>query len=306
MSRRTASLDLSIDLDADLEGPRVADGKPLLLDPRSIRASRWANRHEKSFEGEAFEELKSEIRDAGGNVQPIKIRPLEKPAGEVRYEIVFGHRRHRACLELGLDVAAVVEEVGDPQLWVQMERENRGRANLSAWEQGMMYQRALDAGLFPSLRQLAAAIGRDQGDVSKAIAIASLPSEVVAAFNSPHEIRFADAKPLKDAVAQAPDVVAAKAKELAKVEERHAATVLQQLTQAAKDTVGSSNTVGLDAPEATSRPAKGRTVKGRSMSAERRFKAGGRPVVIARKAVRTACGIWSTRSMRVFHLVSGA
>ncbi|MCC2635182.1 MAG: hypothetical protein K0S48_3068 [Ramlibacter sp.] len=32
----------------------------------------------------------------------------------------------------------------------------------------------------------------------------------------------------------------------------------------------------------------------------------GRPVVMARKALRTACGIWSTRSMRVFHLVRGA
>ena len=31
----------------------------------------------------------------------------------------------------------------------------------------------------------------------------------------------------------------------------------------------------------------------------------GRPVVMARKALRTAWGIWSTRSMVVFHLVSG-
>ncbi|CFP65337.1 Uncharacterised protein [Bordetella pertussis] len=31
----------------------------------------------------------------------------------------------------------------------------------------------------------------------------------------------------------------------------------------------------------------------------------GRPVVMARKAARTAPGIWSARSMVVFHLVSG-
>jgi hypothetical protein len=60
---------------------RVADGKPLKLDPRSIRPSTWANRHEASFESAEFEELKAEIADAGGNVQPIKVRPLATPDG---------------------------------------------------------------------------------------------------------------------------------------------------------------------------------------------------------------------------------
>lgn len=231
---RTASLDLSIDLDADLEGPRVADGKPLLLDPASIRASRWANRHEASFAGEAFEELKAEIQNAGGNVQPIKVRPTSDPNGAERYEIVFGHRRHRACLELGLKVAAVVEEVGDQQLWAQMERENRSRANLSAWEQGMMYQRALDAGLFPNMLALSKAIGRSPGDVSAAVAIVNLPGDVVAAFESPKDIRFRDAKPLKDAVAKAPEAVAQAAKALAAAPQaRPAQEVVKALADAA-------------------------------------------------------------------------
>ena len=296
---KTARLDLG-DLDAPLERATVSDGKALLLDPKTIRVSRWVNRHATSFEDANFEELKAEIQSAGGNVQPIKVRPASDPVGAERYEIVFGHRRHRACLELGLKVAAVVEEVDDQVLWSQMERENRSRTPLSAWEQGMMYQRALDAGLFPSLRQLAAAIGRDQGDVSKAITVANLPDDVVAAFNSPHEIRFADAKPLKDAVAQAPAAVAATAKELAKAGERPAAKVLQALTQAAKGGVGSSNTLAeaevqgsetggvgssntpvQDASADTAKLGKTKAVKPASAASERRFKAGGRSVVIA-------------------------
>jgi ParB family chromosome partitioning protein len=279
---RTASLDLSIDLDADLEGPRVADGKPLLLNPKTVRASRWVNRHQSSFEDANFEELKAEIRSAGGNVQPIKVRPLKKePAGEVLYEIVFGHRRHRACLELGLEVAAVVEEVGDQQLWAQMERENRARANLSAWEQGMMYVRALESGLFPSMLALARAIGRSQGDVSNAIAIARLPDEVVAAFGSPREIRFSDAKVLKDAVAQAPEAVMEVAKELAAGDSMPAPQVLKRLTDAAQEGVRSSNPPAQDAGAGAAKPAKGRAGKATSATSERRFKAGGCPVVIA-------------------------
>ena len=81
------------------------------MDPRLIAPSRWANRHPDAFEGPEFEQLRREIEDAGGNVQPIKIRPItdgRTAEGGARYEIVFGHRRHRACLDLGLPVLAVV------------------------------------------------------------------------------------------------------------------------------------------------------------------------------------------------------
>ncbi len=276
---RTASLDLSIDLDAALEGPRVADGKPLLLDPRTVRASRWVNRHATSFEGADFEELKAEIQSAGGNVQPIKVRPLKDPAGEARYEIIFGHRRHRACLEIGLEVAAVVEEVGDQQLWAQMERENRARANLSAWEQGMMYVRALESGLFPSMLALARAIGRDQGDVSKAIAIARLPSEVVGAFASPRDIRFSDAKDLKDAVAQAPEAVVEAAKALKQGEPQPAATVVRVIKAAAAKGVGSSNPPTPKASVPVAKQPAEKSEQG-AASLDRRLKIAGKPVVI--------------------------
>ena len=115
------------------------------LDPQSVRASGWANRHEDSYRDPGFLALKADIAAAGGNVQPIKVRPrpagvpgvgLSNPpagqpaaaeAGAAMYEIVFGHRRHRACLELGLPVSAMVEDLAEQQMFVQMERENRAR-----------------------------------------------------------------------------------------------------------------------------------------------------------------------------------
>lgn len=210
------------------------------LDPERIRVSAWANRHADSFADAAFEALKSEISAAGGNVQPIKVRPvgsaavgqgrgvgpsnpldLSNAAGsgagggaELDYEIVFGHRRHRACLELGLPVLAMVEPIGEQDLFVQMERENRARKDLSAWEQGMMYARALDGGLYPSNRQLAAAIGRDLGDVGKALALARLPQAVVEAFASPLDLQYRWAKPLGDAQQRDPEGLVSRAREI--------------------------------------------------------------------------------------------
>jgi ParB family chromosome partitioning protein len=214
----TASIDLSEELfDLDALGVERAapTGTPLKLDAGCIRPSRWANRHEASFDSPEFQELKAEIQDASGNVQPIKVRPLPKPDGEVRYEVVFGHRRHRACLELGLQVSVVVEEMDDRRLWTDMERENRARANLSPWELGRSYKRALDAGLFPSMRALGEAIGRNSSGVTYAVTIANLPDEVVSAFASPADIQFRYAKDLRDAVAKAPAEVCAVARSLA-------------------------------------------------------------------------------------------
>lgn len=196
------------------------------LDPRCIRPSVWANRHAASFEGPDFATLKEEIAAAGGNVQPIKVRPIVQGAVGVGpsnppdvsdgylYEIVFGHRRHRACLELGIPVLSMVEVVDEHALFVAMERENRARKDLSAWEQGMMYARALDAGLYASNRQLSAAIGRDLGDVGKALALARLPKAVVDAFASPLDLQFRWAKLLNDAQQKDPDGLLARAKAL--------------------------------------------------------------------------------------------
>jgi ParB family chromosome partitioning protein len=193
------------------------------LDAAAIQPSRWANRHELSMAGPDFDALKQDIQAAGGNVQPIKVRPVgpvergvgpSNPPGSAAYEIVYGHRRHRACLELGLPVLAAIEPVSEQQLFVEMERENRARKDLSAWEQGCMYARALDAGLYPSNRQLAMAIGRDLGDVGKAITLARLPQVVVDVFQSPMDLQFRWAKPLADLQQRDPDALVVRAKAL--------------------------------------------------------------------------------------------
>lgn len=214
------------------------------LDPRLVRPSAWANRHAASFEGPDFAALKDEIAAANGNVQPIKVRPLQSAPGAAEgvgrsnptdgvfplYEIVFGHRRHRACLELGIPVLAMVAPVNEQELFVAMERENRARKDLSAWEQGMMYARALDAGLYASNRQLAAAIGRDLGDVGKALSLARLPKAVVDAFSSPLDLQFRWAKLLNDAQQKDPDGLMARAKALAaRTEALTAKQVLERL-----------------------------------------------------------------------------
>lgn len=183
-----------------------------LLDASKVRASKWANRHDTSFENQAFRELKAEIESAGVNIQPIRVRPIQ---GDVDFfEIIFGHRRHQACLQLGICVSAIVEDMDDKSLFAAMDRENRARLDLTPYEQGEMYRRALDDGLFPSLRSLALALGVDAGNASKAIAIARLPTQVLAAFERPTQIQFRWGAELNAAMQKDPDGVISRAKEI--------------------------------------------------------------------------------------------
>ncbi len=162
------------------------------LDPKAVVPSRWANRHAASFDTAKFASLKADVESAGGNVQAILVRPIEGG----NYEIVFGHRRHRACLELGIPVLAAIYTgpLSDLDLFAMMDRENRERDDLSPYEQGATYRRALDEHLYPSQRRLAEALGVSHTWVGKTLVVADLPGAVVECFRNPLDIQHRHAE----------------------------------------------------------------------------------------------------------------
>lgn len=230
-------------LNAEVDKLKLQIGEQF-LDPRQIVLTRWADRHPDSFASAAFVEFKQEIANAGGNVQPIKVRPIRSASADggegARFELVYGSRRTRACLELEIPVRAVIDEnVDDQALYIQMQRENRGRSNLSAWEQGVSYHRALQEGLFPSARRLAEQIGFDHSNVAKALRVAELPQEIVGAFPSPVEIQFRWAVALDKAYQQDPDGVLASTRKLtSRFPRPSAAEVFRALTESSVRTGG--------------------------------------------------------------------
>jgi ParB family chromosome partitioning protein len=122
-----------------------------------------------------FQLLLKDIELQRGNVNPIKVRRIDGDA-EADYEIVFGHRRHRACLLLGLPLLAIVEDVSDKELFVQAVRENAHRSQNSPYDRGVMFRRALDASLFKDVQELATDSNLDTSLVYKMVKLADLPS----------------------------------------------------------------------------------------------------------------------------------
>lgn len=231
----TASIEVNRELQRQVDQLKSERGA-VKLDPQLVARSRWANRLEAELRGRDFEELKAELASAGGNIQPIKVRPLkDAAAGSAQYELVFGHRRHQGCLELGLPVLAIVADASDQELFAEMDRENRSRKDLSVYGRGLSYRRALEAGLYASRRQMAEQLGVNLALVAQAVQLAELPEEVVGAFKSPADIPFRWAKPLTDAWSKDPAGMKARAAEvISRRDEMTASQVLEHLVNDAK------------------------------------------------------------------------
>ena len=177
------------------------------LDPKKIRATKFRNRHDKSLlaDDAKFIELKDSIGGHGQDT-PIRVRPV-KDALPFGFEIVAGHRRHAACLALdteregGFSVLAMIDaKAGDSRdLVMKMYRENQ-HFDLSAYERGCMFSNWLEAGLYESQRDIAAAIGLGESAIGKYVAIAALPPAVLAAFGDVRAIPMSWHAPLTQAL----------------------------------------------------------------------------------------------------------
>lgn len=194
---------------------RVASDQQLQsVDPARVRPSHLKNRDERSFERTEFQELRASIQAAGGNTVPVELRRIQHT--DFDFELVYGHRRHRACLETGLPLLAVIHDgVDDKALYQAMTRENSQRDDLSPWEWGQHYARGLSSRFYETQKELAADNGRSEAHVSFALDLVALPEDVLAAFESPLQMQLKWGRELAKDLARARKAMLAKASELA-------------------------------------------------------------------------------------------
>lgn len=129
------------------------------------------------FEEEALDELVHSIREVG-LLQPIVVRPLAEPDGDVWFELVAGERRWRASHLAGLDpIPAIVRETGDEDLLRDALLENLHRSALNALEEAAAYQQLLDD-FGCTQDELATRIGRSRPQVSNTLRLLKLPPAV--------------------------------------------------------------------------------------------------------------------------------
>ncbi|MEG1129548.1 MAG: ParB/RepB/Spo0J family partition protein [Comamonas sp.] len=220
--------------------PATNHGTPpevvLLLDPAVIDPGTAPNRTADAMDDEAMEALSLSVFLSKGNQQPIHVRLLEQARDGYQYALISGARRLQACMRQHLQVRALVVDVTPENALVERLIENHLREPLSPWELGQQLAHIkAQASSDLSMRKLASLIGINASQVQKALDIAALPREVVVAFSSPKDIRYADSKVLKDWIATSADAVIEKATQI-KGQALPAKQVLEQLGQAAQNT----------------------------------------------------------------------
>ncbi len=129
------------------------------------------------FDQDAMDELIHSVREIGV-LQPVVVRPLPEPDGDVQYELIMGERRWRASKAAGLGVVpAIVRATDDDVMLRDALLENLHRSELNALEEAAAYQQLLeDFGCTQD--ELSHRIGRSRPQISNTIRLLRLPPAV--------------------------------------------------------------------------------------------------------------------------------
>lgn len=218
-------------LEAERAKRQEAENEGMLLmwlDPEQVGLTEFANRNKLSLSStdEGFKAFKESIRKNGQDT-PIRVRPAA-PGSAVPYELVEGHRRHAAIRELNCEIEGGrkilarldVKASEIPDLCAKMYRENADREELCAFDTGTMFANWLEKKVWKTQREIAALTGLKESTVSQYLTIATLPSEVLAAFVDVRAIAMRWSPALAKACKDHPAETLARAKKLAKASPR--------------------------------------------------------------------------------------
>jgi len=143
--------------------------------PAAIRPNSQQPRRE--FRQDELDELIHSVAEFGV-LQPIVVRPLNPPEGDVAFELVMGERRLRASMAAGLPtIPAVVRETADDAMLRDALLENLHRASLNPLEEASAYQQLLsDFGITQD--ELATRLGRSRPQVTNTLRLLRLPESL--------------------------------------------------------------------------------------------------------------------------------
>lgn len=175
----------------------VADGRMVvLIDTSKVDETAFRDRDEAGFGDEAFSRLQTDIA-ANGQIAPVALRT--SPKDNDRYEVIFGHRRVRACRSLGKDVRAIILDADDNAVLHRMLVENALREDISPLEKARHYKRVLDLGL-TDRRGLAETLRVSPQQISNITALAAIPEECLSLLGDWRKLSIGSGKSLLSAL----------------------------------------------------------------------------------------------------------
>lgn len=230
-------------------GDRVDSRAPMLIRPADCVVWDGNPRDQPGLNPDSCRSLIESIAAEGGNRIPVLVR-LNPQASEQPYQLLVGSRRrfaidwlnHNGRPELRLN--ALVVELSDEEAFRLADIENRERADICELDRARSYQQAVDRFYGGVQSRMAEALGLSNSQLSRLLALAQLPEEVIQAFATKEELKVRYSElltPLLRRHEQRADLIA-EARIIAQEQQARAAgngsmlasaTVLSRLRQAA-------------------------------------------------------------------------
>jgi ParB family chromosome partitioning protein len=158
----------------------------IYVDPKECEPWKYANRHESEF-GD-IDELIESIK-TNKQLQPALIRKHPAPHGTVKYEIIFGRRRHLACLKLGIPFLAIYKDIPNVQDAIaSQDAENKLRNDVSNFSNAKLFQRLLQDGVFKTEKELSQKLRLSPSTLNDLMAYAKIPDDIVQKIPSVHAL----------------------------------------------------------------------------------------------------------------------
>lgn len=172
------------------------------LDPHMIDPSPYPDRLPDDNPHD-FETFKRSIEEEGQKV-PIQVR--RHPSSADRYQVVYGHRRWRAALELGRSVRAIEVEISDLDLVLAQGIENANRQDLTWIERALFASRMDDAGI--KARHIYAALSIEDAELARMRSVyRAIPADVIEAIGRAPKVGRPRWLELVKAVSAQPDAL---------------------------------------------------------------------------------------------------
>ena len=157
------------------------------VSPSICRPWDFSDRHDSELGN--IEELATSIEKAGQQ-EPILVRPIKNAhlseSPNIKYEIIFGNRRWRACKLIGKNLLAIVRNIDDQEAAFAQKEENENRADIGDYSRSIHYKRLIDAKVFSNENQLALKLNIPRNRINDLMSYTRIPKQLLEAIPNIH------------------------------------------------------------------------------------------------------------------------
>lgn len=167
-------------------GIEFSEQELVYVDPKECESWQYANRQDEEL-GDMHELIES-IKNSK-QLQPALIRNHPIPHDGIKYEIIFGRRRHLACIQLGIPFLAIRKHIQNIQdAIVSQHAENKLRSDVSDYSNAVLYKRLLSDKVFLTEKELAIKLQLSPSSLNDIMAYSKIPQDIIKKIPNIHNL----------------------------------------------------------------------------------------------------------------------